>query len=148
MRTISRLGMVAALVLGGCAGETGSEEQTGDVEDAATHFDNYNQYDDRRIGPTAGFMVAENGRVAVNMEPKWKPKNPSYHCKVQAIQISLTKRAPKFDAIGVKSIATFGGPSNPTWSGLRAGLYSLELNTANDNPACALTGAITITVTP
>lgn len=82
------------------------------------------------------------------MEPKWIPQDPTYKCRVPAVQVALSKRAPNVEAIGQKTFATTGGSSTGTWTGLRAGTYSLDLYTANDNPGCVLSGKITIQTAP
>lgn len=139
------------LALGGCVYEESENEETSeDTGEALVRYPDlqFASAHSARVTPPGTFQVAEGGAVAVAMEPKWKPAGPTYHCKAPAIQVILTRTAPKREVIGLKSVATFGGPSSLQWPRLHAGTYALDVDTANDNPACVLTSKIEIVITP
>lgn len=86
--------------------------------------------------------------MAVTMEPHWIQKDPKHPCRVRTVLLLLNKLPPKPEGVGVKSVATFGGPSHPPWSGFAAGTYAIDLDTNNDFSGCLLRSKITLVITP
>lgn len=82
------------------------------------------------------------------MEPHWTQKDPAHPCRVKTVLLLLNKLPPKPVGMGVKSVATLGGASHPSWSGLPAGTCAIDLDTNNDFSGCVLTSKITIVITP
>lgn len=150
MRTIARVGMAAILALSGCAAETGGEEQTGGLDEGLVTYPDipFSSVSPARIKSPVPLSVPENGGIAVTMEPRWIQKYPKHPCRVKTVLLLLNKLPPKPEGLGVKSVATFGGPSHLSWSGLAAGTYAIDLDTNNDFSGCVLTSKITIVITP
>ncbi len=150
MRTTAMVGMVATLSLGGCAAETVGEEQTAGLDEGLATYPDipFSSVSPARIKSPVPLRVPEKGGITVTLEPRWIQKYSDHPCRVKTVVLLLNKLPPKPEGIGVKSVATFGGPSRASWSGLAAGTYALDLDTNNDFSGCVLTSKITIVITP
>lgn len=142
--------MAVTLALSGCAAETGDQEQTEGLDERLVTYPDiaFSSVSTARINPPGTFHVPGNGGIAVTMEPHCIQKDPAHPCRVNTVLLLLNKLPPKPVGMGVKSVATLGGASHPSWSGLPAGTCAIDLDTNNDFSGCVLTSKITIVITP
>ena len=150
MKTTAMPGMAATIAFGGCAAETGWEEQSGEVDDGLTTYPDvlFSSAYTARIKPPDSFHVPENGSIDLTLAPRWSQKDPAHPCHVKTVLLLANKLPPKPDGIGVKSVPTSGGPYHVSWSGLASGNYVIDLDTNNELAGCVLASKITVVIAP
>jgi hypothetical protein len=144
MHTMAMSGMVAALLVSGCALESSeSEPTTGEAQEAVTSFSKTFSFHKHYAGKST-FVVPAHGMVTVVAHATW---NRPSACRLPTFDIEFVK-AGLFGSEGAQTYTTNGSTATHSWTDLGAGAYHLVFDSINDEIECELAGAVTVTIKP
>jgi hypothetical protein len=138
------LGMMAAMLAAGCAPESGTTEPpAAEAREVVTAFTRAFAFSTHAVGEST-FVVPAHGSVMVTAHAIWSRRAA---CALPTFDIELVAADPPASA-GAQAYPTTGATNAHVWTNLEDGTYHLVFDSANDDAACRLGGAVRVVVKP
>ena len=139
MKTIAMVGMTAALALGGCAAETGGEEQTGEAEQELP----FSITGRAHVGPTK-VHASQGGWVEVEFTSL--RMDPAGCSKALSGQLVLVLQGPPSHDVRSSPVKPDGKHKLETFASLQAGNYEVAIDpNLGDLELCRWAGDVFVT---